>query len=390
MTQFETTCPNEHSVKFTLEMCGRTAQCPKCSARFEVPTLKEVREMLGDEIDEELEAEFKDAEIKIREKLKARAAKLKEAKEKAEREAKEKAEREAAEEAGRRAEEEANEEMIQFLCPNGHELSASVRQAGKKGRCPDCGAKFIVPTLEALESSDGSAGAADAKKNPFANLDSTEEDPANEDSGNPFANLDFAPDASRTASDASAETQVSPAAGTGSNPDPSADSSPESGSDAELELEIAPPVPKISVSKNLDGRPFLYPNLAIGESGEIDLGLEEARRSIPEALRMDPMAKFFWTLWTSNPASESSIQAAQEADSAPSKSKTSIVGNSIRSARSGRIELQTADGKTYIPTEFYEDKSLSPIGFFEALDPNGKPITLVIRWENVVRIVVRQ
>ena len=46
-------------------MCGRTAQCPKCSARFEVPTLEEVREMLGDEITPELEKEFQEAKKKL-------------------------------------------------------------------------------------------------------------------------------------------------------------------------------------------------------------------------------------------------------------------------------------------------------------------------------------
>ena len=151
-------------------MCAERS-VPKCRS-FEVPKLNDVREMLGDEIDEGLEAEFKEAERKLKEYAKARAAKKallereaaekaereaaekaeREAAEKAEREAAEKAEREAAEKAEREAAEkaESEEEMIVFLCPNGHELSAPASRAGRKGKCPDCGAKFIVPTPEML------------------------------------------------------------------------------------------------------------------------------------------------------------------------------------------------------------------------------------------------
>lgn len=368
MTQFETTCPNEHSVKFTLEMCGRMAQCPKCSARFEVPTLKDVREMLGDDMDADLEAEFKTAEAKLRELLRAKAAKRAqmerevaekvaaekaeaeerarlevEAREKAEAEAKEKAEAEAREKAEReKAEAEAAEaEMIQFLCPNGHALSAAPHQSGKKGRCPECGAKFMVPSVEAVHK--------------------LEEELTHEEEK-----------ATETTSEAEKEGE------------------------SKKTEEVKPP--KIAVSTDNTERAFLYPNLAVGAGGEIDLGLEEAIRSIPEAVKMDPMAKFFWTLWTSEvEPSDSSVGLEDDVMSASASSatpahgiKSNLVGNGMRSAQSGKIEIQTADGKSFFPIEFYEDRSLSPIGFFEALDEERNPITLVIRWENVVRIVVRK
>ena len=67
-----------------------------------------------------------------------------------------------------------------------------------------------------------------------------------------------------------------------------------------------------------------------------------------------------------------------------------IIGKSIKSSQAGKIEIQTADGRVFCPLEFYEDRSLSRIGYFEALDEKERPITLVIRWENVVRIVVKK
>lgn len=424
--EFEFECPNGDQVKFTLEMCGHAAKCPKCGIRFDVPKLEFVREMLEGQIDSELEEEFKNAEIKYQEFLKAKAlkraqlekekkekaekeeeekaeqkkaarekaekeAKEKEAQEKAEQETKEKAEHEtkeseertkktqemkftfgmdfaegSSEESSEESTEESSEEMISFLCPNGHQLEAPVSSAGKKGKCPECGAKFKVPSMESLEESSQSS---ELELNPEGGL-SPDEIQASE----------------QTKAFTDKETAVLP--------------------------------PKISISKDSTEKPFLYPNLAIGKTGEIDLGLDETIQSIPEAVKMDPMAKFFWTLWTSGsePTEESgkSEEAAKdgaESDGKPEESleekdcgkpeekeekpelndfRANIIGKSIKSAQAGKIEIQTADGKVFCPLEFYEDRSLSRIGYFEALDENERPITLVIRWENVVRIVVKK
>jgi hypothetical protein len=35
---------------------------------------------------------------------------------------------------------------IRFSCPNGHKLNVKVFLAGKRGVCPQCGARFIIPT----------------------------------------------------------------------------------------------------------------------------------------------------------------------------------------------------------------------------------------------------
>jgi GYF domain 2 len=34
---------------------------------------------------------------------------------------------------------------IRFECPNGHKLNVKTYLAGKRGICPDCGAKFVIP-----------------------------------------------------------------------------------------------------------------------------------------------------------------------------------------------------------------------------------------------------
>ena len=35
---------------------------------------------------------------------------------------------------------------IRFNCPNGHKLNVKEFLAGKRGVCPQCGAKFIIPS----------------------------------------------------------------------------------------------------------------------------------------------------------------------------------------------------------------------------------------------------
>ncbi|MEM9657489.1 MAG: DUF4339 domain-containing protein [Planctomycetota bacterium] len=36
---------------------------------------------------------------------------------------------------------------VRFQCPNGHQLHVKAHLAGKRAICPDCGAKFIVPSF---------------------------------------------------------------------------------------------------------------------------------------------------------------------------------------------------------------------------------------------------
>jgi transcription elongation factor Elf1 len=53
------------------------------------------------------------------------------------------------------------DELIVFLCPNGHKLNGPARLAGKTGQCPHCGARFEIPFPEEVERSDEYDGLAD-------------------------------------------------------------------------------------------------------------------------------------------------------------------------------------------------------------------------------------
>src|SRR5437870_4014874 len=40
------------------------------------------------------------------------------------------------------------DEVIEFYCPNEHYLRAPAKLQGKRGQCPHCGEKFMVPSSE--------------------------------------------------------------------------------------------------------------------------------------------------------------------------------------------------------------------------------------------------
>lgn len=45
-------------------------------------------------------------------------------------------------------------EVFVFLCPNGHKLNGPPSMKGKAGKCPHCGARFMIPTDDELDSAE--------------------------------------------------------------------------------------------------------------------------------------------------------------------------------------------------------------------------------------------
>lgn len=257
--QFEILCPNGHTVRFSLKLAGRLCQCPKCSAKIPIPSLDELRESLGDEPDAEIEEAFRVAAENLAKHEAALKAKLAAA-------AAEKAKAEAAEKQKAAAtspvvpEEKPKdaapqgvavvEELIEFACPNGHQLSATVDQAGKPGTCPECGTRFLVPEPD--------------------------EDEDEEESGVPGAEM-ASPFDFTAATAVSVPSAVPPVI-------------PEGGS----------PKSKVSRASNKSSAPpaFLFPDLAVSEeTGGLDFGLDQANERFPALAKVDPMARLFWKFW---------------------------------------------------------------------------------------------
>ncbi|MCA9269713.1 MAG: hypothetical protein KDA41_14635 [Planctomycetales bacterium] len=102
-------CPAGHSISCPDKLAGKPAKCPQCSVKFIVPPpgQKQAEPISGSRSD-------------------AGSAK-------------------------QRA------EQIAFLCPNGHRLNGPKRLEGKPGQCPECGAKFRIPSYDEPEFDDQDA-----------------------------------------------------------------------------------------------------------------------------------------------------------------------------------------------------------------------------------------
>ena len=107
------TCPNGHSISCHEKLSGRPAKCPQCGVRFVVPPLGQ----------EQADPISKDSGLRVGggEKNGGVATAKKQA---------------------------PKEEQIVFLCPNGHKLNGPARMQGKAGQCPECGARFRIPSYE--------------------------------------------------------------------------------------------------------------------------------------------------------------------------------------------------------------------------------------------------
>lgn len=67
-------------------------------------------------------------------------------------------------------------DLIVFLCPNGHKLNAPPTMQGKPGKCPHCGAKFLIPQYTMEDA--GGDEPLDGESEPEVDLDVSEEPPA--------------------------------------------------------------------------------------------------------------------------------------------------------------------------------------------------------------------
>jgi hypothetical protein len=110
-------CPNGHKIQCPAEQAGRAARCPQCGVRFRIPEPADV------EIHKSSSKGFRDPPPKSGSKA-------------------------AAKPAPPRSPSPDEEDLMEFLCPNGHRLHGPSSLQGHHGECPACGAKFRIPAYE--------------------------------------------------------------------------------------------------------------------------------------------------------------------------------------------------------------------------------------------------
>jgi hypothetical protein len=111
-------CPNGHRISCSEDRAGRAAKCPRCGALFRIPMPTAnghpapADKAAADSTPAVDAAPADSIELSPEEVAPTR------------------------------------DELIVFLCPNGHKLNGPARLQGRAGQCPHCGAKFRIPSLE--------------------------------------------------------------------------------------------------------------------------------------------------------------------------------------------------------------------------------------------------
>jgi len=109
-------CPNGHKIHCPAEQAGRAARCPQCGVRFRIPEPEDIESHASSK-------GFRDPPPKSGSKA-------------------------AAKPAPPRSQPPDDEDLIEFLCPNGHRLHGPSSLQGHHGECPACGAKFRIPAYD--------------------------------------------------------------------------------------------------------------------------------------------------------------------------------------------------------------------------------------------------
>ncbi len=112
-------CPNGHRLSCPDDRAGKPATCPKCNTTFTVPT-PDAAAAAGAGSGGSVPAMADTGAISSI----GKGGKI-----------------EAAPEQGG----PPAGDVIVFLCPNGHKLNCPPNMQGKPGKCPHCGAKFLIP-----------------------------------------------------------------------------------------------------------------------------------------------------------------------------------------------------------------------------------------------------
>lgn len=247
---------------------------------------------------------------------------------------------------------------IALLCPNGHRLVCPEQQAGKRGKCPQCGATFRVPELS--PSGIGSSPALGSGSSPR----------------NAPVPLEMAA-ASATGSAPSLLDIVEP--GVPENP-----IRPYNDGDAVGEHEIVFLCPEghhLSGATSLSNKPGECPvcHAKFIVPSEEDLGE-------PEPAAAQPSLPFNFDLAGTGNGQQ---PAAEEA--APAISALAELFESFWSykAHGAVIEVHLTQGKVLAPDGYAPHLSHQDHGVFMIREPSGLTTLAAVRWDSVSHITVR-
>ncbi len=251
---------------------------------------------------------------------------------------------------------------IEFTCPAGHKLSCRESLAGKPGKCPKCGAGFLVPQPRTLIS----------------------EDDEYLTTGEPFelARLDFQEEApvDRSTSPVRTEGPAQPAA------------------PADAIVFLCPNGHRLHGALHLIGKPgqcphcnarFLVPSPDdIPEDDEIPeirpggLDAEAPRAPAPARSSGTPAAALAPRLETT-----STLTTTSHLDSGAARIFDQLWAE--KTLHGAVVEVHLADGRMFVPEQYASAASRGSQAVFAEREANGTYRVTVIPWTAVARLTVR-
>lgn len=304
---------------------------------------------------------------------------------------------------------------IEFFCPNEHQLSAPDTMAGKAGKCPKCGSKFLIPTLEELRAGQEELEAADTSA-------------ADSAAGRSAASKAESSSASSKKS-AWQGTPPPPSSPPSSKKSATAPASVPAEAAASDQGRSAPPPPghfvflcpnnhKLNGPLSLKGKPGQCPHC--GAKFRIPDDVEETAAEAGAEAEDEGAAPTGAGAESRPRPPQSSVPPADEvveegiivdlepeAEEVPSVEPISVwqlppppPGQGHRlaelfswfwSQREQRsvVELTLKDGQSFVPKWFAPELSLEGYGAFAVQDEFGRFTITVLPWDSIVRMVVR-
>ena len=242
----------------------------------------------------------------------------------------------------------SNQDLIEFLCPNGHRIHCRAAQAGRAAKCPSCGVRFRIPDLADTTPADAGVHDSDVAELHFSDsgIGAPAEVPADDPAGAEEEIEFLCPNGHRLHGPASLQGHPGECPECGAKfRIPTYDDVPDEEPDAEQEISV--------------GRSAASEASPSGKRtpGSSAAGSATGQRRIP-ADGPHPMATLFSRLWAQRSAG-------------------------------AKVELHFSDGQTLVPDRFAERLSQRKVGVFATKEPDGKHTVVVIAWDAVVRVMVR-
>jgi len=217
------------------------------------------------------------------------------------------------------------DEVLEFYCPNEHYLRSPARLQGKRGQCPHCGEKFVVPSLEE-DSPEPQHTAAATESGEVEGVGQIEEVTEEQETIEEIETIDDSSD-------------------------------PTGGSEAVEDIQTLDDEPEHGSSKSGGGSSgrLAAPDFSFVEKEIHGTSPGTPAAPVPHA---HPLAALFERIW-------------EESD------------------REAVVELELKTGERIAPLHYAHDVSRGQFGVFAVRAHNGTHTVTVVAWDDVARITVK-